>query len=58
MVEDEDWLFRPVMRGLCRYESLRDGTLDLLDIALMNEAMDVEAENMARARAQAEKQKG
>jgi hypothetical protein len=26
---------------MCRYESLKDGTLDLCDIALMNEALDV-----------------
>lgn len=30
---------------MCRYESLKDGTLDLADIALMNEALDVVAEN-------------
>jgi hypothetical protein len=34
-----------VVRGLCRYESLKDGTLDLADIALMNEALDVIEEN-------------
>lgn len=41
----EDWLLRPVVRQLCRYESLKDGTLDLADIALMNEALDVIEEN-------------
>lgn len=30
---------------MCRYESLKDGTLDLADIALMNDALDVIAEN-------------
>ena len=40
---------RPVLRGMCRFESLKDGTLDLCDIALMNEALDVEAENAGRA---------
>lgn len=30
---------------MCRYESLKDGTLDLCDIALMNEALDVVEEN-------------
>ncbi len=44
-----DWLMRPVLRGLCRYESLKDGTLDLADIALMNEALSVEDENAYRA---------
>ena len=48
MAEQEDWLMRPVLRGLCRYESLKDGTLDLADIALLNEALDVEAENEYR----------
>lgn len=50
MIEGEDWVLRPVMRGMCRYESLIDGTLGLADVALMNEALDVEAENIARAR--------
>lgn len=45
MDEQEDWIMRPVLRGLIRYESLKDGTLDLQDIALLNEALDVEAEN-------------
>ena len=39
---------RPVLRNLCRYESLVDGTLSLADLATMNEALDVEAENRAR----------
>lgn len=44
----EDWLLRPVLRGLCRYESLKDGTLDLADIALMNDACNVQDENERR----------
>lgn len=40
---------RPVLRGLCRYESLIDGTIDIADLALMHEAMDVQDENRARA---------
>lgn len=44
----EDWLLRPVVRGMCRYESLRDGTLDLKDVALMNDALDVQTENERR----------
>ena len=48
MGENEDWLLRPVLRGLCRYESVRDGTLTLEDIALLNELLDVEAENEYR----------
>lgn len=50
MVEGEDWLFRPVLRQMCRAESLFDGTLDLEQIALLNEAIDVEAENQYRQR--------
>jgi len=30
---------------MCRYESLKDGTLDLADIALMNDALSVLADN-------------
>ncbi|UGB47001.1 hypothetical protein LQ772_06835 [Frateuria edaphi] len=41
----EDWLLRPVVRRMCLYESLKDGSLDLADIALMNDALDVVAEN-------------
>ena len=41
----EDWLLRPVIKGMCKYESLIDGTLDLADIALMNDALDVVADN-------------
>lgn len=36
---------RPVLKGMCRYESLKNGTLDLADIALMNDALDVQADN-------------
>jgi hypothetical protein len=41
---------RPVLKGLCKFESLKDGTLDLADIALMNDALDVQDENEARYR--------
>ncbi len=40
---------RPVLEGLCHFESLKDGTLDICDLALMNEALDVRAENKALA---------
>lgn len=33
---------------MCRYESLKDGTVDLADIALMNEELDAAAENENR----------
>ena len=44
-----DFLMRPVLRGMCRFESLKDGSLDLCDVALMNEALDVMDENASRA---------
>lgn len=42
---------RPVLRGMCRYESLKDGTLDLADLALMHDALDVADENERRMQA-------
>ena len=50
MVGEEDWVVRPVLRGLCNYESLKDCSLDLEDLAILNEALDVEQENMHRAK--------
>lgn len=44
----EDWLLRPVARGFCRYESLKNGALDLFDVLLLNEAIDVQDENERR----------
>lgn len=46
----EDWLLRPVMRGILRAESLRDGTVDLEYVDLLNEAIDVEMINRAALR--------
>lgn len=51
----EDWLLRPVLEKMCLYESLKDGTLDLLDIAKMNEALSVKIENENRYRKAQEK---
>jgi hypothetical protein len=48
MNDEEDWVMRPAIEGVCRYESLIDGTLDLVDVARMNEALDVRLENRAR----------
>lgn len=48
MPDETDWLMRPVMEGMCRYESLEDGTLDLEAVARMNDALDVRAENQRR----------
>lgn len=50
MEDDEDYLLRPVLKGLCRFESLRDGTVTLADIALMHESLDIQAENEGRMR--------
>jgi len=48
----------PVIAGLCRYESLKDGSIDLADIALMNDALMVRADNEALARERMEKKNG
>lgn len=45
----EDWMLRPVLHGMCKYESLKDTTLDLYDLVLMNEALDAQAENQYRS---------
>ena len=38
------------MRGMCGYESLINGVLDLGDIATMNQAIDIQDENERRYR--------
>jgi len=53
-----DWLLRPVVKGMCRYESLKDGAIDLADIALMNDCLDVLAENNHIAQRHNENQNG
>lgn len=50
MGDKEEWVMRPALEGLCRFESLKDGTLDLADVAQMNDALDVRAENEKRYR--------
>jgi len=50
MGDEDDWVMRPALEGVCRYESLKDGTLDLADVAKMNEGLDVKAENEKRYR--------
>jgi hypothetical protein len=49
MADGEDWLMRPALAGVCRYESLVDGALSLRDVARMNDALAVKSENEARA---------
>jgi hypothetical protein len=36
---------RPMEKGWCRYESLKDGTLDLFDVAKMNDLLLMNADN-------------
>lgn len=54
MAEGEDYLMRPILRGMCKYETLLDTAYDLEDFVLMNEALDVEGENQLRLRRAAE----
>jgi hypothetical protein len=46
----EDYLLAPVLAGMCKYESLLDGTIGLEDIALMNDALTCKADNEDLAR--------
>lgn len=39
---------RPIDAGMCKYEALKDGRIDLYDIALMNDYLDMKADNEAR----------
>ena len=48
MNDGEGWLMRPVLEGLCKYESLTDGTLSLEDLKTMHDALDVKYENERR----------
>lgn len=56
MADGEDWIMRPVIEGCCKYESLKDCSLDLEDIARMNAAIDVKYENQERYRKANEEQ--
>ena len=55
MPGNEAWLFRPVLRGLCKAESLYDGTLRIEHLAKLNDAIAVEEENQQRMRRALEK---
>ena len=53
MNDGMDYVMRPILRAggaMYCFESLKDGTLSLADVAICNEAMDVMAENERRAR--------
>lgn len=54
----EDWLLAPVHAKMCCFESLKDGTLDLADVALMNDSLAVRADNEAAARRRQEREHG
>ncbi len=54
----EDWLLAPALAGMCKYESLLDGTLCLHDVALMNDALAVRNDNRALAERLREKENG
>lgn len=51
MADGTDWLMRPVLAGLIPYTALLDGSVDLVDIARMNDALDIETTNRRRAEA-------
>ena len=51
MPDGTDWLYRPMTEGFCKYESLIDGTLDLADVAELNDIIAVRDENQARVHA-------
>ena len=48
MYDNLEWVYRPVIAKMVSFESLKNGTVDLADIAEMNEALDVDAENQFR----------
>ena len=50
-----DFVMCPVVNGLCKMESIYDGSLSLADFALMNDALALRAENEHRAREAAKK---
>lgn len=50
MPDNDDYVMRPVIERMCMYESLMNGTVDLLDIARMNDMIDVRNENESRYR--------
>jgi hypothetical protein len=47
--EDLDYMMGPVDAGMCKFESLIDGTLDLSHVDLMNDTLRAKSENETRA---------
>lgn len=58
MEEEEDFLMRPVLEGMCQYESLLSGAVDLEGVARMNAALDVKYENQRIANQRKAKEDG
>jgi len=48
MPNGEDYLMYPVDAGYISYSALKDGSVDLADIALMNDYLYLKADNQAR----------
>lgn len=46
--DEQEWLLAPVLHGFIKYESLKDGTLDLCDVAELNDALACRQDNEAR----------
>lgn len=44
----EDFILRPVKHQLMTMGEIKSGNIDLLDIALLNDYLDLEAENQAK----------
>lgn len=42
-----DWFLRPAVRGMCSYENLHNGVLDLNAVAEMNECLSIQDANAA-----------
>ena len=57
MPNGTDWFYRPVLRGLCSFADLKDGTLHIEDVAEMNDLLDVTDENQRRAQKAAENER-
>ncbi|VVD29157.1 DUF6889 family protein [Paraburkholderia dioscoreae] len=58
MIDEEDWLMRPVVERMCLYESLLTGAIGLEDIDRMNDALDVRTRNRMKAQEREENRNG
>jgi hypothetical protein len=48
MADGTDWIWRPILRGVFKGESLFNGAITIAEIAQANDALDVQDENEAR----------